>query len=85
MVCFFGLCCSVVFSTLGGETIFRTLGGATFSTHPVGEAQLSIFVVWRPRRYLPNISKLAFAHRRPYNMGLLVAGITVHEWVLLLL
>jgi hypothetical protein len=67
------------FPTIGGETVFCTLGGATFSTLSVGKSQLSIFVVWRPRIYRPNVSKLTFAHRRPDKMGLLVAGVTGHE------
>jgi hypothetical protein len=41
-----------------------------------GESQLSFFVVWRPRRYRPNVSMVTFAHRRPYKMGLLAAGVT---------
>jgi hypothetical protein len=50
-----------------------------FSPSRWGESQLSIFVVWRPRRYQPNVSRLTFVHRRPYRMGLLVAGVTGHE------
>jgi hypothetical protein len=56
-----------------------------FSPSRWGESQLSIFVVWRPRKYRPNVSKLTCVHRRPYKMGLLVAGVTGHKLVLLLL
>jgi hypothetical protein len=44
-----------------------------------GESQLSIFVVWRPRRYRPNVVMLTFDHHRPYKMGLLDVGVTGHE------
>jgi hypothetical protein len=43
-----------------------------------GESQLSIFIVWHPRRYRLNVLILTFAHRRPYKMGLLTAGVTGH-------
>jgi hypothetical protein len=43
-----------------------------------GESQLSIFVVWRPRRYRPNVSMRMFAHLRPKKMGPLDAGVLGH-------
>jgi hypothetical protein len=70
VVCRVSICCAAVFCTLGG---------ATFSTVSEGESQLSIFVVWRPQRYRPNVSMLMFVHRRPYKMGLMAAGVTGHE------
>jgi hypothetical protein len=47
----------------------------------LGESQLMIFVVWRPRKYRPGVSKLSFFRRRPYKMGLLVSGVIGHERV----
>jgi hypothetical protein len=44
-----------------------------------GESQFLIFVVWRPRKYRLGASKLLFVRRRPYKIGLLVAGVIVHE------
>jgi hypothetical protein len=44
-----------------------------------GESQFLIFVVWRPQKYRPGVSKLFFVRRQPYKMGLLVAGVTGHE------
>jgi hypothetical protein len=50
-----------------------------FSPRWWGESKLLIFVLRRPRKYLPGVSKLSFIRRRPYKMGLLVAGVIVHE------
>jgi hypothetical protein len=44
-----------------------------------GESQLSVFVAWPPLRYGPNALMLTFAHRRPYKMVLLDAGVAGHE------
>jgi hypothetical protein len=36
-----------------------------FSPSWWGESQFLIFVVWRPRKYRPGVSKLLFVRRRP--------------------
>jgi hypothetical protein len=48
-----------------------------------GGSQLLMFVVWRPRKCRLGVSKLTFVRRRPYKMGLLVAGVIGHELGLL--
>jgi hypothetical protein len=76
-----GVCCAIVFATLGGKTVFATLGGAAFSTLLVGGITIFDFCRVAPLKYRPGVSKLTFVRRRPYKMGLLVAGVIVHEWV----
>jgi hypothetical protein len=44
-----------------------------------GESQLFILVELRPRKYPLGVSKISFVFRRPYKMGLLVAGVIGHE------
>jgi hypothetical protein len=85
VVDYVGLCCDVVFATLGGETVFCTLGGATLSTLLVAGITTFDFCRVAPLKISAKRFKANLCLSPTLKMVPLVAGVTGHELVLLLL